>query len=436
MLAYCAKIIIVLIDFQGNTVITMMIFRQLQNRLPAAITRRLVMITGARQTGKTTLARRLYSNLRYVSLDELEERARLHALPTRAWGGTVGAAILDEAQKEPSIFEKVKFAYDQGDIDFSVLLGSSQIVMLQRIRETLAGRVFIYELWPLMLNELVGGQAPARQPILADLLASSIQADDLLATYAPVLLGDDAHQRAHWLAHGLQWGGMPGLLDLTDSERRDWLHSYTNTYLERDLTDLARLDDLMPFRKFIRLAALRSGQLLSYADLARDADISPGTARNYLHYLQLSYQVFLLQPYAANPAKRLVKAPKLYWVDPGLWRYQTGNWGATDGHLLESYVVGECLKWLRMTGATAEPWFYRTHGGLEIDLLLTTPAGIWGIEVKTAAAIKAIQGTSLRRVAAEFGAAWRGGIVAYLGERIERLDANLWAVPVSRLLTG
>ena len=99
-------------------------------------------------------------------------------------------------------------------------------------------------------------------------------------------------------------------------------------------------------------------------------------------------------------------------------------------------MVGECLKWLRMTGATAEPWFYRSHGGLEVDLLLTTPTGIWGIEVKSATAVQTLQVTPLRRLAAEFGAAWRGGIVAYLGDRIERLDANLWAVPVNRLLTG
>lgn len=412
-----------------------MIPRQLQERLPAATTRRLVMITGARQTGKTTLARSLYRDLRYISLDELEERARLRDLPTRGWARAVGAAILDEVQKEPSIFEKVKFAYDLGEIDFSVLLGSSQIVMLQRVRETLAGRVFVYELWPLMLSELAGA-ASMRALLLAELLADGSHVDDVLVNHGPVLVGDEAYQRARWLAHGLQWGGMPGLLDLTDTERRDWLHSYTNTYLERDLTDLARLDDLIPFRKFIRLAALRSGQLLAYADLARDADISPGTARNYLNYLQLSYQVFLLQPYTANATKRLVKAPKLYWVDPGLWRHQTGNWGETSGHLLESYVVGECLKWLRTSGAPAEPYFYRSHGGLEVDLLLTTASGVLGIEIKSATHVSALQVTPLRRLAAEFGAAWRGGIIAYLGEQIERIDANLWAVPVGRLLAG
>ncbi len=414
----------------------MMIFRHLQTRLPASTTRRLVMVTGARQTGKTTLARRLYPDLRYVSLDDLEERARLRDLPTRAWGATVGAAVLDEAQKEPSVFEKVKYAYDQGDIGFTALLGSSQIVMLQRIRETLAGRVFIYELWPLMLSELVGGQVASAPPLLSDLLQSVGNADELLSKHASILLGDDAHHRSHWLAYGLQWGGMPGLLDLTESERRDWLYSYTNTYLERDLTDMARLDDLIPFRKFMRLAAQRSGQLLSYADLARDADISPATARNYLHYLQLSYQIVLLPPYTANPTTRLVKAPKLYWIDPGLWRHQTGQWGEVDGHLLESYVIGECIKWLRTTGATAEASFYRTHGGLEVDLLLNTPTGVWGIEVKTATSPKALTVTPLRRLAGVLGDAWRGGIVAYRGERIERLDTNLWAVPVNRLLTA
>lgn len=413
----------------------MTIFRQIQHRLPGPTTRRLVMITGARQTGKTTLARQLYASLRYVSLDEAEERVRLRELPTRAWAATVGEAVLDEAQKEPAIFEKIKFAYDQGAINFSVLLGSSQIVMLQRIRETLAGRVFIYELWPLMLSELVGGEHPSSPPLLARLTEEEGDADALLSDQPPVLLGEDAYRRAFWFDYGLRWGGMPGLLVLTDSDRRDWLASYANTYLERDLAAMARLDELLPFRRFMRLAALRSGQILSYADLARDADVSPGTARNYLNYLQLSYQVFVLPPYFESPGKRLVKSPKLYWIDPGLWRYQTGYWGEASGTLLEGYVVSECLKWLRTTGAQADCWFYRTHGGLEVDLLLTTTSGIWGIEVKSSPEVRLSQATALRRLAAEFGERWRGGLVAYPGERLERLDPNLWAMPITRLLS-
>ncbi len=154
-----------------------------------------------------------------------------------------------------------------------------------------------------------------------------------------------------------------------------------------------------------------------------------------LNYLQLSYQVFVLPPYFESPGKRLVKSPKLYWIDPGLWRYQTGYWGEASRALLESYVVGECFKWLRTTGVQADCWFYRTHSGLEVDLLLTTTSGIWGIEVKSSPEVRLSQATALRRLAAEFGARWRGGLVAYPGERLERLDTNLWAMPIPRLFS-
>jgi predicted AAA+ superfamily ATPase len=128
--------------------------RHLEQRLPPPDKRRLVVLTGARQVGKTTLARAAYPGLRYVNLDAIEDRAALAALPARQWGATVGDAILDEAQKEPAVFEKLKFAYDAGDVRFSALLGSAQIMLLHRVRETLAGRVFLYELWPLCLSEL------------------------------------------------------------------------------------------------------------------------------------------------------------------------------------------------------------------------------------------------------------------------------------------
>lgn len=412
-----------------------MIFRILADRLPRADMRRLVMITGARQTGKTTLARALYPDLRYISLDEIEARLQVKEMPTRAWAASVGHAILDEAQKEPAIFDKIKFAYDSGAIDFSVLLGSSQILMMNHIRETLAGRVFIYELWPLMLAELVSTGRTMQPPLFARLLTDDQNADEIFAETPPVLLGDDAGLRQQWFHYGLQWGGMPGLVTLNDTERREWLNAYTNTYLERDLTDIARLDDLLPYRRFMRLAALRSGQLLSYADLARDADISPTTARNYLNYLQLSFQTYLLPPYFTSEVKRLVKAPKLYWIDPGLWRHQTNYWGDITGQLLETYVVGEAIKWIKTTGSTAEAWFYRTHGGLEVDLLLTTSQGIWGIEIKSSPQVKLAQASSLRRLAQEFGNRWRGGIVAYIGTQIVQLAENLWAAPVQRLFS-
>ena len=140
--------------------------RLLSARLPAASDRRLVVLTGARQTGKTTLVQRQYPEQLYLNLDDVDRRSELREMPTAQWGTAVGPAVLDEAQKEPSVFEKVKFAYDAREIDFSVLLGSSRVLLLDRVRETLAGRAFLYELWPLMLCELSFIQSRYRPGLL------------------------------------------------------------------------------------------------------------------------------------------------------------------------------------------------------------------------------------------------------------------------------
>ena len=409
----------------------MFIPRFLSQRLPGSHERRLVLITGARQTGKTTLALQKYPDLTYFSLDELALRQRIGQVPARAWGASVGAAILDEAQKEPVLFEKVKFAYDRGDIDFSVLLGSSQILMLKRIRETLAGRVFVYELWPLLLAELLTPDS-LQAPLFDYLLTQKGSADTLLGDLPAVLLGDDALTHEQWLQYLLKWGGMPALPALRDAERRDWLHSYALTYLERDLSDMARLRDFAPFMNFQKLAALRSGQLLSYADLARDAGVSSGTARNYLRYLELSYQLFLLPPFFSNRTKRLVKSPKLYWVDVGLWREQTGLWGTTPGALLETFVVAECYKWIKTMQRPTELSFYRTHGGAEVDLVVSNEFGVWGIEIKSSARASRTQARSLRDFARQMGDRWRGGLVLYQGDVLQRLEEQIWAVPIAR----
>ena len=147
-------------------------FRWAEQLLPASSSKRLVILTGARQTGKTTLVLKKYSEINYINLDAEENRESLRNIATFAWADAVGNAVLDEAQKEPGVLEKVKYAYDAGKITFTVLLGSSQILLLKKVRESLAGRVFVYELWPLMMSELLidADQEPAPKPLLASLL--------------------------------------------------------------------------------------------------------------------------------------------------------------------------------------------------------------------------------------------------------------------------
>lgn len=408
--------------------------RFLANRLSKPSDRRLVIITGARQTGKTTLSKQAYPMLRYVNLDAPENRDTVRAVSTFNWTRDIGPAVLDEAQKEPAIFEKVKYAYDQESLNFSVLLGSSQIMLMKNVRESLAGRAFVYELWPLMLSELTADEQgdALRPPLLDGILRQGVE--EALSGVPGVLLPEYKAQVCEGEDYLLRWGGMPELLKLSEANRREWLRSYEYTYLERDLADLARIDDLEPFKKFQRLSALRSGQLLNYSELSRDAGVSVDTSRRYLEYLRRSYQAILLQPFHENLTSAAVKTPKLYWVDMGLLRQLTGMFESLTGAQYENYVVGEIWKWVQTAAPDANLFFYRTRSGLETDLIIRAAGGLIGVEIKNRGQVVPSDFSGLRRVAEACGDRWRGGLCIYRGATIQKMgNPALWAIPSWRL---
>lgn len=410
-------------------------YRFLKDVLPSSSSRKLVLLTGARQTGKTTLALAQYPRLHHINLDAPEDRQTLRSVSSHAWGSNIGNAVLDEAQKEPVIFDKVKFAFDRKDITFTVILGSSQILLLKKIRESLAGRISIYELWPLMMSELFYGAkaADVQMPLISKLLGRQALGK-IMQDVKNVLMEEQDFRLRETEDYLLRWGGMPALLPLADDERWKWLKDYEYTYLERDLTDLARLSDLMPFRKFQTLAALRSAQLLNYSELARDAGISVDTARRYLEYLRLSYQSILLQPYAVNLTSSVVKTPKLYWVDIGLMRHLTGFRGELNGALYETMVVGEIFKWVKTSQKEANLSFYRSRSGLEIDVIMETEAGVLGMEIKSRKKIVNRDITGLKEIAGALGKKWRGGLVINMGHEIYKIsEPDIWAIPSRRL---
>lgn len=407
--------------------------RHLENKLPTKGQKKLVLITGARQTGKTTIAKNQYSSLNYLNLDAPEIREKMRKVSTYSWMKDIGEAVLDEVQKEPTVLEKVKFCFDDHTLNFSVLLGSSQLMLLKKVRESLAGRVSLYELYPFMISEV--RQRKRLEPPLLDSLLSGDPLDRVLGEVPGILFGQEEQEKMKAFDYILQWGGMPALFTINSSdEKKKWLKDYEYTYLERDLVDLARIYDLEPFRKFQSLAAMRSAQLLSYSELARDASISIDTSRRYFEYLRLSYQSFFLQPFYKNSTTSLIKTPKVYWIDVGMLRQATGRWGPVTGSLFETLVISEIYKWIQTNEKDIPLSFYRTRGGLECDLLLKTSGGYIGVEIKMRDRIYPKDLTSLREIEKRFSGDWLSSLIIYNGTSIEKLDDHTWAIPAWRLL--
>lgn len=410
--------------------------RHLETRLPINKKRTLVLLTGARQTGKTTLAKKIYPDLRYINFDSIEDREKISAIRTADWGKTIGNVVIDEVQKEPAVFDKIKCAFDEENISFSVLLGSSQILLLNKIRESLAGRVSIYEIFPLMISELCSEEGEIPPTPFLDLLVSSPNMDKILQASPSVLFGKEESTRMDAQSFVLEWGGMPTLLHLEESERRKWIKDYEYTYLERDLADLARLKDLQLFRTFQKISSLRSGNLLNYSELARDTGLSVDTSRRYIEYLKLSYQVAFLRPYYKNITSTLVKTPKIYWLDIGILRQLSGYFGPTNGQIFETMVVSEIYKWIKTKERQVEMYFYRTQAGLEVDLLLETAHGVIGIEIKSRKKLASKDTRSLKEIGTKLNQEWLGGLVVYDGNALEKIgEPNIWAIPAWRLLS-
>lgn len=408
--------------------------RFIADKLPEPSSLRgILLLTGARQTGKTTLARLKYSNLRYINLDLTENREILREISAINWHRDVGIAVIDEAQKEPTIFEKIKYAFDEGKISFQVLLGSSQIMLLKKIRESLAGRIWIFELWPLMMSEI----AEKKRYPLIDLIIKERKVEEVLKTQPAILFEEEASELRNIEEHILKWGGMPALISIEkEDEKKMWLKNYQYTYLERDLSDLARLEYLEPFRKFQKIVALRSGKLLNYSDLARDTGISVDTAKRYFEYLKISYQTIFLQPYYKNITSSVIKTPKIYLSDVGIMRSLSGIYGTLTGEIYETMVVTEIYKWINTMKLDCEIFYYRTRSGLEVDLLIETDKGIIGIEIKMRNELSSVDVKALRALAEKLGKQWIGGIVVYRGNVIKKIaDEKIWAIPSWRLLT-
>ncbi|MEA3444198.1 MAG: AAA family ATPase, partial [Bacteroidota bacterium] len=298
---------------------------------------RIIVLTGARQTGKTTLARKIFPDIPYISIEDpviVDEYKKLTALQ---WSSLFPRAILDEIQKEPQLVESIKSVYDQFDKAQYILLGSSQILLLEKIRESLAGRCQIVEMYPLTLPEMLTESWESEiQPSYFQKLILNKP-----VSLSPFLLCSDHPKKKKAFDSYLKFGAYPAISDssIPDEEKRDWLKNYVRTYLERDIRDLAELRRLEPFTKVQKLMAINTAQLTNFSKIAVEAGVSSKTVQRFLEYMTISYQTLVLQSWSRNAMKRLVKAPKVHYLDVGVLRAVLQKSDNLNGHEFESAIV-------------------------------------------------------------------------------------------------
>lgn len=395
------------------------VLKQASTEFPA------VVITGPRQSGKTTLLRRLFAEShRYVSLEPPDIRAAAHADPRSFLEINSPPVIMDEFQYAPGLLPYIKERVDAArqSTGMYMLTGSQNLHVMDMAGESLAGRAAGLNLLPLTRREAEG------RP----------------------------HSRFPWEATGetisvteLSFGGLweyavrGGYPELASDQERDmllWQGSYMQTYLERDVRSLRQVGDLMQFRAFLQLLAARNGQLLNLSDVARDLGIAVNTAKTWLSILEATFVVIVLRPYHANIGKRLVKTPKVYFADTGMLCWLLGisdpdqaRLGPTAGGIMESLVVSEVYKGLLHMGMPPRIHFWRTSAGSEVDLVVEFKGKLVPLEIKLSATPRPEMAASIHAFKRDFGDKSLQGYVIHPGNVCLPLGNGVTALPFSAL---
>jgi len=387
---------------------------------------KVVMVTGARQVGKSTMLKHLAkdSGRVYVSMDDADVRDLANRDPKLFFQMYQPPVLIDEVQKAPALFEEIKLICDNSDKRGQFwLTGSQSRKLVKQAGDSLAGRICVLKLYSLSEKEISG-----RANSITDEfdIASLVQKSSILPKNNIL----DVYTRI--------WeGGMPDMLYMDAEQRREYWNSYIEAYLMRDAVDDNGIIDTEGFRKFLRACAAFSGQLLNYADLGNASGVSGTTAKEWLKVLQSMGIVYLMEPFFSNELKRMVKTPKLYFCDTGLCAYLS-SWtsrdtlmnGAASGHFLENYVISEMLKNASYGERKMNLNFYRDKNQKEIDLILETEGKLHPFEIKRSAspdrkAIKAFD--VLQKCDREVCS---GGIIC-MAETPFPIDANNSLIPVN-----
>jgi predicted AAA+ superfamily ATPase len=392
-----------------------------------------LMLTGPRQVGKTTLLEMCAAGKRaYVTLDDLDARHLAQSDPALFLQTWQPPLIIDEVQYAPQLFSAIKMRVDREKRNgLFWLTGSQKFHLMRGITESLAGRVAIVDLLGLSNAELEG-RADSSRPFVPtpEWIARARQAatpatpatDGLMEIYTRI-----------WL------GAFPRLNEQGPAARNLFYRSYIQTYIQRDVQDMLRVTDQTTFNRFLGAVAARTGQLLNYASLARDVEIDNKTVKSWMSILEASGLVYLLQPYHRNLTKRLVKTPKLYFLDTGLAAYLT-KWpdaaslqaGSMSGALLETWLFAEILKSYWHNGLEANVFFYRDIDQREVDLVIEVGDTLYPVEFKKTASPAAGAARQFA-VLEKLGKTVGPGAVLCFVERDIPLSSRVTAVPVGYL---
>ncbi len=359
-------------------------------------TGRILVLTGARQTGKTTLIRHLYPGYEYLSIEDPVLRGNYARLSASQWKTLYPQAILDEVQKEPVLIESIKSVYDQWEEPRYFLLGSSQLMLLEKVKESLAGRCIILEFFPLTVPELRTNAWS--DPVEDSLFQSGLKNENEIDLLPSFLLDKKMAEKQKAWDYYLRFGGYPAVSEegLNEEEKYVWLQNYVRTYLERDIRDLASFRDLEPFVKLQRYLAENTATLVNATATGNHLGLTSKTVQRYIRYFELSYQSVVLPAWSKNSGKRLSKMPKIHYMDNGILQAVLQKRGGITGNEFESLVVAEMYKQLRAIHAEVKLFHLRTHDGREVDLILETPDYYLAFEIKTTERVTTSAAKNLR----------------------------------------
>ncbi|HEY3244962.1 MAG TPA: ATP-binding protein [Phycisphaerae bacterium] len=407
-----------------------MIARHLGLRLVQALGRApVVLLQGARQTGKSTLARALTAGqhpARYLTFDDAALLSAAQHDPAGFLSRFEGPLVLDEVQKAPELFVAIKLNVDRRRTAGRFLLtGSANVLSLPRLSDSLAGRMEIHTLWPLSQGEIEG----RREGFIDAVFAENFKLPASRAARAD-------------LPDRLLRGGYPEIARSDSQERRSaWFSSYVTTMLHRDVRDLAGIEGLSELPRLLSLLATRAGSLLNFADIARGLSMPQTTLKRYFALLEATFLVQPLPAWFANLGQRLVKSPKLYLNDSGLLAHLQGadreRWSADpllSGPILENFVVMELRKQATWSRIRPELFHFRTPAGREVDIVLEARGGrLVGIEVKAGATLSSADFKNLRILQELTGRRFRRGVVFYTGSEPIPFGHDLFALPIENL---